>query len=196
MPARDDVIASTTDPDGRVVVFLARIWHEKVVHDHPEMAPFLEAATATVHEPEHVEADPRDDRLRFYRSQVGPSRWLLVVVGYEQKPSARHNRARHQEGPTVVERVNITIGPVVFDHADYDADVDVLYLHAGYPQPAEGEETPEGHVLRYAPGTQTIVGLTVINARWRLQRDGQLTVTIPERVSASAESLAPALVPS
>jgi hypothetical protein len=95
-----------------------------------------------------------------------------------------------------VERVNIAIGPVVFDHADYDADVDVLYLHAGYPQPAEGEETPEGHVLRYAPGTQTIVGLTVINARWRLERDGQLTVTIPERVSASAESLAPALVPS
>jgi hypothetical protein len=27
-----------------------------------------------------------------------------------------------------MERVNITIGRVTFDHADYDADNDVLYL--------------------------------------------------------------------
>jgi uncharacterized protein YuzE len=92
-----------------------------------------------------------------------------------------------------VERVNIVIGPSRFDHADYDGEADVLYLHAGEPQPAEGEETPEGHVLRFAPGTQRIVGLTVINARWLLERDGELTVTMPERVSTSAESLAPAL---
>lgn len=95
-----------------------------------------------------------------------------------------------------MERVNITIGSLVFDHADYDAETDVLYLHAGEPQPAEGEETPEGHVLRYAPGTHDVVGLTVINARWRLDRDGWLTVTVPERVSASAETLAPALATS
>lgn len=95
-----------------------------------------------------------------------------------------------------MERVNITIGPVVFDHADYDVDADVLYLHVGEPQAAEGEETPEGHVLRYAPGTQRIVGLTVVNARWLLERDGHLTVTIPEQVKTSADSLAAALSPS
>jgi hypothetical protein len=49
-----------------------------------------------------------------------------------------------------MERVNITIGRVTFDHADYDADNDVLYLHVGPPQEADGEETPEGHVIRYA----------------------------------------------
>ncbi|HYB31504.1 MAG TPA: DUF2283 domain-containing protein [Solirubrobacteraceae bacterium] len=92
-----------------------------------------------------------------------------------------------------MEAVNITIGQLVFDHADYDADGDVLYLHLGPPQPAEGEETPEGHVLRYAPGTQRIVGLTVINARHVLDRDGRLIVTVPETVEASAEELAPAL---
>jgi uncharacterized protein YuzE len=92
-----------------------------------------------------------------------------------------------------MEAVNITIGQLVFDHADYDADGDVLYLHLGPPQPAEGEETPEGHVLRYAPGTQRIVGLTVINARHLLDRDGRLIVTVPETVEASAEELAPAL---
>ncbi len=52
-----------------------------------------------------------------------------------------------------MERVNITIGPLTFNRANYDADNDVLYLHVGKSQEGEGEETPEGHVLRYAPGT-------------------------------------------
>jgi uncharacterized protein YuzE len=92
-----------------------------------------------------------------------------------------------------MEQVKIKIGPIAFDHADYDADSDVLYLHVGEPQEAVGEETPEGHVLRYEPGTQNIVGLTVLGARRILDRDGNLTVTIPEPIKASADELAPAL---
>jgi hypothetical protein len=92
-----------------------------------------------------------------------------------------------------MEAVNVTIGPLVFDPADYDSDGDVLYLHVGAPKDAEGEETPEGHVLRFEPGTQRIVGLTVINVRWLLDRDGGLTITIPETVEASADDLAAAL---
>jgi uncharacterized protein YuzE len=92
-----------------------------------------------------------------------------------------------------MEAVNIHIGPLVFDHADYDADGDVLYLHVGPPQPGEGEGTPEGHVVRFAPGTQQIVGLTIINARQVLDRDGRLIVTVPETVEATAEDLAPGL---
>lgn len=92
-----------------------------------------------------------------------------------------------------MEAVNIKIGSLVFDHADYDAVSDVLYLHIGQPQPGEGEETPEGHVLRFAPGTQRVVGLTVINAQHLLTRDGRLIVTIPETVEASASELASAL---
>ena len=68
--------------------------------------------------------------------------------------------------------------PLVFDHADYDA---------------EGEETPEGHLVRFAPGTQRVVGLTIVNARAVLDRDGRLIVTVPETVEASADELAPAL---
>lgn len=92
-----------------------------------------------------------------------------------------------------MEQVNIRIGRITFDHADYDAGNDVLYLHVGAPQEAEGEETPEGHVLRYAPGSQRIVGLTVLGAQRILDRDGELRVTIPESVKASAHDLAPAL---
>jgi len=89
--------------------------------------------------------------------------------------------------------MNIRIGPLVFDHADYDQDGDILYLHVGAPQAGEGEETPEGHVIRFAPASHRIVGLTVINARHVLNRDGRLIVTVPEVVEASAEELAPAL---
>jgi uncharacterized protein YuzE len=92
-----------------------------------------------------------------------------------------------------MEAVNIHIGPLMFDHADYDADGDVLYLHVGQPQPGEGEETPEGHVVRFAPGTQRIVGLTIINARRILGRDGRLIITVPETFEATAQDLAAAL---
>ncbi|WP_259315670.1 DUF2283 domain-containing protein [Capillimicrobium parvum] len=89
--------------------------------------------------------------------------------------------------------MSITIGAVTFDHADYDADNDVLYLHVDPPQQADGEETPEGHVIRYAPATSRIVGLTLLGPRRILDRDGHLTATVPETVETSAEALAPAL---
>ncbi len=92
-----------------------------------------------------------------------------------------------------MERVNITIGPIAFARADYDAEHDVLYLHVGEPERGEGEETPEGHVIRYAPGTNRIVGLTMMSPGAILERDGSITVTIPATVEKSAEELAPAL---
>lgn len=95
-----------------------------------------------------------------------------------------------------MEQVSIKIGSVAFDHADYDSENDVLYLHVGKPQRGEGEETPEGHVVRFAPGTKRVVGLTVMSPRFLLERDGHLTVTVPETVEASAGDLAPALATS
>jgi len=92
-----------------------------------------------------------------------------------------------------MEAVNVHIGPLVFDRADYDPEGDVLYLHVGEPADAEGEETPEGHVVRFEPGTHHVIGLTVINARSVLDRDGRLVVTVPETVEASADELAAAL---
>ena len=68
--------------------------------------------------------------------------------------------------------MSIDIGSLRFDHADYDAASDVLYLHVGEPQSGEGEETPEGHVVRYAPGTGRVVGLTLLGVRHTLTDDG------------------------
>jgi len=92
-----------------------------------------------------------------------------------------------------MEKIDVEIGSVRFDHADYDVEHDVLYLHVGEPQDGEGEETPEGHVIRYAPGTRQIVGLTLLGPQRILEQDGSIVVTIPEAVEATAADLAPAL---
>ena len=38
-----------------------------------------------------------------------------------------------------------------------------------------------------------VIGVTIVNARWLLDRDGKITITIPERIDVSADALAPAL---
>lgn len=92
-----------------------------------------------------------------------------------------------------MERVSIRIGSLVFDHADYDGENDVLYLHVGEPRAGEGEETPEGHVVRFAPGTQEVVGLTILGPRRILEDKGRVVVTVPAAVETTAADLAPAL---
>jgi uncharacterized protein YuzE len=85
--------------------------------------------------------------------------------------------------------MNVTIGNLTFDHSTYDADGDVLYLHVGERQSAaDSEQTPEGRVLRFDADGR-VIGLTIINARWLLEREGQLTVTLPEQVHVSSTAL-------
>ena len=87
--------------------------------------------------------------------------------------------------------MTITIGTIKFDHVDYDADGDVLYLSVGEPrEPADSYGTVEGHNVRYDE-TGRVIALTLVNAKWLLERDSEVRVTIPNRVSADA--LAPAM---
>jgi uncharacterized protein YuzE len=89
--------------------------------------------------------------------------------------------------------MTVTIGSLTFDRASYDARGDVLYLHVGDPQPAAGsEETPEGHVLRFDADGE-VIGLTIINAKWLLERDRAINVTVPEHVAVAPDALAEAL---
>lgn len=89
--------------------------------------------------------------------------------------------------------MTLTIGGITFDRVDYDAEADVLYLHVGDPSRAvDFDETPEGHALRFGR-TGEIVGLTLVQPKRLLQRDGDLRVTLPLSSDVSAEQLAPAL---
>ena len=86
--ATDEPRAATViDPDGREVVLLARIWADKITRDHPELVDHLDAVIQTVARPDHVEPDALPARTRFYGRNVGPSRWLMAVVSYEQQPA-------------------------------------------------------------------------------------------------------------
>jgi hypothetical protein len=87
VPSGEPIVGRALDPHGREVLLLARIWEEKITRDHPEIAGHLDAVLAAVSNPDHDEPDSRPDRTRLYRRGVGPSRWLLAVVSYEQAPA-------------------------------------------------------------------------------------------------------------
>ena len=89
--------------------------------------------------------------------------------------------------------MTVTIGNITFDHATYDERGDGLYLHVGERQAAaDFLGTPEGHAVR-DNDDGVVIGITIINARWLLDRDGKITITTPERIEVSADALAPAL---
>lgn len=87
----------------------------------------------------------------------------------------------------------VRMGNHEFDDVVYDAVGDVLYMHKGKPVPAAKTlASPEGHAVMLNSAGE-IIGITVVNAKWLAERDGQITVSIPERLETSASALAPAL---
>ncbi len=92
-----------------------------------------------------------------------------------------------------MDAITVKIGNLTFDNATYDDQGDVLYLHVGEREAAaESEETPEGHVLRF-DSRGRVIGLTIMNAKWLLERDGQIAVTLPEQVHVQSAALEPLL---
>lgn len=89
--------------------------------------------------------------------------------------------------------MTVRMGSHEFDDVVYDAVGDVLYMHKGKPAPAAKTlASPEGHAVMLN-NTGEIVGITVVNAKWLAERDGQITVSIPERLETSASELASTL---
>lgn len=76
------------DPGGKRVVVSVALWREKVLRDHPELRSHLTEVLRAISDPDLVVPDPHyADRRRHYLRDVGPSRWLLVVLSYEQVPA-------------------------------------------------------------------------------------------------------------
>lgn len=73
----------------------------------------------------------------------------------------------------------VTVGGIVFDNNVYDTRGDVLYLHVGEPDGAvDYDGTAEGDGTRYGPDG-SLVGLTILNAKLRLEEDGKIELTLP-----------------
>ena len=80
----------------------------------------------------------------------------------------------------------ITIGGVEFDDVTYDREGDVLYLWSGGPRkPADDDASPEGHYLQFGQDG-ALIAITIVNARSIFERDGKITITLPEhRIEAT-----------
>jgi len=87
MGSEEPRAATVTDPNDQEVVLLVRIWEDKIVRDHPALVGHLDGVIDAVAQPDHLEPDTLPNRTRFYRRNAGPSRWLMVVLSYEQGPA-------------------------------------------------------------------------------------------------------------
>ena len=91
--------------------------------------------------------------------------------------------------------MSLRLGGIEFKHVSYDQEGDVLYLRNGTSTDAvDWDESPEGHHLRYGADGQ-LVGITIVNARWLLEQEGRITVTLPQ-MQVEASDLEGVLMPA
>lgn len=89
--------------------------------------------------------------------------------------------------------MTVHVGPYEFDRVSYDRTGDVLYLRRGERQvAADTFGTPEGHAVRLDEDRE-VIGITIVNAKWLLDRDGKITITVPSLIETNADDLAQAL---
>lgn len=89
--------------------------------------------------------------------------------------------------------MSVQIGNLIFDRVRYDVAGDVLYLHRADPADAvDFDASPEGHALRFDKAGE-LIGVTIVNARWLLDHEGWIKITIPEQVRLEQAQLGDAL---
>ena len=77
--------------------------------------------------------------------------------------------------------MTVKLAGIEFDNVFYDRAADVLYLHVGDPATAvDTEDSTDGDGFRYGPGG-SLVGITILNARRRHERDGKIVITLPQQ---------------
>ena len=77
--------------------------------------------------------------------------------------------------------MSVKIAGIEFDNVDYDAEEDILYVHVGDPASAVAwDESPEGDGLRFGIDG-SLVGITILNARGRVDADGEIAITLPQQ---------------
>jgi hypothetical protein len=82
-----DLVGEAWDPEGNRVVISTDIWRGKVLMRHPALSPHLREVLRAIYAPNHILPDNRFKERRHHCLRgAGPSRWLIVVLSYEQEP--------------------------------------------------------------------------------------------------------------
>jgi hypothetical protein len=82
----DGVIARTSDPDGRGVVFDGSS-RSHLSARRPDLLQYVDVILTAVSLPDHRTLDPEAGRERFYRQSIlDRRRWLRVVVDFTEIP--------------------------------------------------------------------------------------------------------------
>ena len=85
--------------------------------------------------------------------------------------------------------MSVRIADIEFDDVTYDLEADVLYLWHGEPRrPAHDDASPEGHYLQFGEDG-TLIAITIVNARWILDQEGKITITLPDGSHLEATDL-------
>ncbi len=78
------VTLAVLDADGRSVELTDERWTH-IIGGHPELAPHRDEVLSAVQAPDHRHAGRRPGEQWFYSEAVGPSRFLKVVVAYDDR---------------------------------------------------------------------------------------------------------------
>ena len=70
------------DPSGRQVVLTSERWLHILVR-HGELKAYRNAILLTVSNPDRIRLGDESNERWFFAANVGPSRWLQVVVHYD-----------------------------------------------------------------------------------------------------------------
>jgi hypothetical protein len=76
------------DPEGRDVLLDVERW-EHIIDGHPELRQIPEEVLRAVESPTEIVAGRSSDEEWFYLEGAGPSRWLKVVVVFDQSNRGR-----------------------------------------------------------------------------------------------------------
>src|SRR6266849_1658424 len=109
-----------------------------------------------------------------------PRRRAKPVAARGRTLRKRSRTHRHRVSKEVLS-LSVKIAGIQFDNVFYDREVDVLYLAVGDSKAASDfDASPEGHYLRY-DANGALFGITIVNARRILEREGKIVITLPGR---------------
>ncbi len=80
--------ATALDPLGRTVHLTPKTWNH-IAYGHPQISSNLDDVMRAVEAPTKLSLGRTPDEAWFYLEGIGPSKWLKVVVAYDEKSTGK-----------------------------------------------------------------------------------------------------------